>query len=66
MALYGISGFIANFVFTSIRIVADQILENLAGVGELLWTWPQSEQVVDVINKWVYAIVMERLADLWI
>lgn len=66
MTLYGVSGFFANFMFIGIRLLTDQIPENLTGMGALPWTWPVQEQVIDVLHKSVFAFVTGWLADMWV
>lgn len=66
MTLYGISGFVANFMFTGIRLLCDQTAGNLTGVGALPWSWPRNEQMLDVLHKSVFAFVTGWLADMWI
>ena len=66
MTLYGVSGFFANFMFTGIRLLIDQTAENATGVGAMPWTWPQQEQILDVLHKGVFAFVTGWLADMWV
>lgn len=66
IAFYGVSGCFANFMFTGIKLLIDQSAENLTGVGVLPWTWPQSEQVLDVLHKGVFACFTGWLTDLWV
>src|SRR3954470_12179875 len=42
---------------TVVRLAVDQTLENATGVGAPPWTWPRSEQVLDVAHKVVYSFV---------
>lgn len=65
MNLYGISGPFANFMFTGMRLLTGQTLENWTGVGAPPWTWPISEQWVDVVHKGVFATGTGVLCDLW-
>ena len=37
MSAYGIFGFVADFMFTGIRLLTDQTLENYAQVGAPPW-----------------------------
>lgn len=55
MSVYGIRGPFVDFMFTGIRLANDQTLENYTGAGALPWTWPVAEQVIDILNKGVYA-----------
>lgn len=66
MSLYAISGPFANFMFTGMRLLNDQTLENWTGVGAPPWTWPKSEQWIDVLHKGVFATATGVLCDLWV
>lgn len=57
MSVYGIRGPFADFMFIGVRLLNDQSLENYTGAGALPWTWPVSEQVIDIFGKAVYALV---------
>lgn len=63
MAEKGIRGPIASFIFLNLRLLNDQTLENATGVGAPPWTWPLDEQVVDLVNKAIYAYVTGAIAD---
>lgn len=63
MSYYGIIGPIASFFFTGIRLTVDQVMENSAGVGDLPWKWPINEQVIDLVHKGVYAVVVGYMTD---
>ncbi|KAF2246301.1 hypothetical protein BU26DRAFT_521730 [Trematosphaeria pertusa] len=63
MSYYGIIGPIASFVHTGIRIAIDQFVENTAGVSAMPWTWPINEQVVDLMHKGVYGMVVGYICD---
>lgn len=63
MAVYGIQGPVSSFIFTFIRLLIDQTLENVTGVGALPWTWPWNEQVIDILHKAVYAFVTGAVSD---
>lgn len=64
MAARGVRGPIGSFLFLNLRLLNDQTLENATGVGALPWTWPLSEQLVDLLHKGVYAAVTGLVADL--
>lgn len=82
MSWYGIRGPVADFMFMGVRLLTDQTLENLAGVGTPPWyvyhssymsetdlfyrTWPVNEQVVDLLHKAVFAFVTGYVCDQWI
>ncbi|KAJ3053879.1 hypothetical protein HK097_003168 [Rhizophlyctis rosea] len=66
MAYNGIAGPFASFLFTGVRLLIDQTLENATGVGALPWLWPASEQVLDVLHKMVYAFVTGYFVDKWV
>ncbi|KAL1837603.1 hypothetical protein VTJ49DRAFT_3621 [Mycothermus thermophilus] len=63
---WGVRGPVADFLFAGVRLGVDQTLENLTGVGALPWTWPVSEQVIDLLHKTVYAFVTGYLTDRWL
>ncbi|KAI9878173.1 MAG: hypothetical protein M1830_001710 [Pleopsidium flavum] len=63
MSLWGIRGPMADFMFTGLRILTDQTLENWTGVGALPWTWPVQEQVIDIIHKAIYAYTTGYVMD---
>lgn len=44
-----------DFIFTGVRLLTDQTLENWTGAGALPWTWPINEQIIDIIHKGIYA-----------
>ncbi|KIJ53609.1 hypothetical protein M422DRAFT_155106 [Sphaerobolus stellatus SS14] len=66
MAYYGVRGPFADFMLTGIRLLVDQTLENVTGVGALPWTWPIGEQVIDILHKAVFAFVTGYFADNWV
>lgn len=66
MSFYGIRGPFADFIFTGIRLLIDQSLENWTGVGAPPWTWPVQEQVLDVFHKAVFAFTTGYLTDRWV
>lgn len=41
----------------------DQAVETTAGVSSFPWTWPINEQVIDVVHKGVYALVVGYMCD---
>lgn len=63
MAEHGFRGPIGSFLFMNLRLLNDQTLENVTGVGALPWTWPVDEQAIDLIHKGVYAFVAGAMAD---
>ncbi|KAL2022120.1 hypothetical protein VTK56DRAFT_6164 [Thermocarpiscus australiensis] len=63
---YGLRGPFTDFMFIGVRLMIDQTLENWTGVGAPPWTWPVSEQVVDLLHKAVYAFVTGYFTDRWI
>jgi len=63
---YGLRGPFTDFMFTGVRLMIDQTLENWTGVGAPPWTWPVGEQVVDLLHKTVFAFVTGYLTDRWI
>jgi hypothetical protein len=63
MAERGIRGPVGSFLFTNLRLLNDQSLENLTGVGALPWTWPVDEQIIDLLHKGIYAFVTGAVAD---
>ncbi len=50
MAEQGVRGPFASFLFTNLRLLNDQTLENLTGAGALPWKWPVDEQIIDVTH----------------
>ncbi|PVI04409.1 hypothetical protein DM02DRAFT_692108 [Periconia macrospinosa] len=66
MSYYGIIGPFASFVHTGVRLFMDQIVENSAGVSAPPWTWPISEQVIDISHKLFYSMVTGYLCDYYI
>jgi hypothetical protein len=63
MAEKGIRGPVGSFLFTNLRLLNDQALENATGVGSLPWTWPVDEQVIDLAHKAVYGFTTGMVAD---
>ena len=63
MAESGFRGPVGSFLHLNLRLLNDQTLENATGVGAPPWTWPVSEQVVDLMGKGVYAFVTGAVAD---
>ncbi|OJJ65399.1 hypothetical protein ASPSYDRAFT_166071 [Aspergillus sydowii CBS 593.65] len=66
MSANGIRGPFSDFMFISIRLMIDQTLENVTGVGALPWTWPVNEQIIDIIHKAVFAFVTGYFTDRWL
>ncbi|PYH42150.1 uncharacterized protein BP01DRAFT_359765 [Aspergillus saccharolyticus JOP 1030-1] len=66
MSANGIRGPFADFMFISIRLLIDQTLENVTGVGALPWTWPVNEQIIDILHKGVFAVVTGYFTDRWL
>ncbi len=63
MAARGLRGPMGALLFTNLRLLNDQTLENATGVGSPPWTWPVDEQVIDVLHKAIYAIVTGAVTD---
>lgn len=63
MAKQGLRGPVGPFMFLNLRLLNDQTLENLTGVGDLPWRWPVDEQVIDLFHKGVYAFTTGYVAD---
>jgi len=63
MSYYGIIGPFASFVFTGLRVAADQVVENAAGTSAMPWTWPINEQVIDLAHKGFYALLVGWITD---
>jgi hypothetical protein len=66
MAERGLRGPVGSFLFMHMRLLNDQTLENLTGVGAPPWTWPIDEQIIDLAHKATYAIATGILADILI
>jgi hypothetical protein len=66
MAAHGVRGPVGSFLFLNLRLLNDQTLENATGVGALPWTWPRDEQLIDLIEKGVYAFTTGLLTDRFI
>ncbi len=63
MAERGFRGPVGSFLFTNLRLLNDQTLENATGVGTPPWTWPTDEQALDLTHKAIYAFVTGAVAD---
>ncbi|KAK4183384.1 hypothetical protein QBC35DRAFT_508135, partial [Podospora australis] len=63
MAWQGVRGPFADLIFVGVRLMIDQSLENLMGVGALPWTWPVNEQVIDILHKTVFAVATGYFCD---
>ena len=63
MAERGLRGPVGSFLFTNLRLLNDQTLENATGVGAPPWTWPVDEQALDLTHKAIYAFVTGMVAD---
>jgi hypothetical protein len=63
MAERGVRGPVGSFLFLNLRLLNDQTLENLTGVGAPPWTWPVDEQVIDLLHKGIYAFATGIVAD---
>ncbi len=63
MAERGLRGPAGSFLFTNLRLLNDQALENATGVGAPPWTWPVDEQALDLLHKAIYAFVTGAVAD---
>ncbi|PYH68348.1 uncharacterized protein BO88DRAFT_444586 [Aspergillus vadensis CBS 113365] len=66
MSAYGVRGPFSDFMFVAIRLMIDQTLENVTGIGALPWTWPVNEQVIDILHKGVFAFVTGYFTDRWL
>ena len=66
MAENGFRGPVGSFMFTNLRLLSDQTLENATGVGAPPWTWPKDEQVIDLLHKAIYAFATGAVADMLI
>lgn len=54
MAMNGVMGPFASFMFTGVRLLIDQTLENWTGVGALPWlVFPHTIVVVDHADEWM-------------
>jgi hypothetical protein len=63
MAERGVRGPVGSFLFTNLRLLNDQTLENATGVGTPPWTWPVDEQALDLTHKAIYSFVTGAVAD---
>src|SRR5215211_4168024 len=63
MAERGLRGPVGSFLFLNLRLLNDQTLENVTGVGAPPWTWAVDEQVIDLLHKWIYAFTTGLIAD---
>lgn len=63
MAERGFRGPVGSFMFTNLRLLTDQTLENATGVGAPPWTWPVDEQAIDLLHKAIYAFTTGAVAD---
>ena len=63
MAERGLRGPVGSFLFTNLRLLNDQTLENATGVGAPPWTWPVDEQALDLLHKAIYAFAAGAVAD---
>ena len=63
MAEGGLRGPRASAMFTVIRLVNDQTLENLTGQGAPPWTWPRDELADDILHTVVYDLTTGLIAD---
>ena len=63
MAERGVRGPVGSFLHLNLRLLNDQSLENLTGVGAPPWTWPYDEQAVDLLHKAVYAFATGAVVD---
>ncbi len=63
MAARGVRGPVGSFMFTNLRLLNDQTLENATGVGAPPWTWPVDEQAIDLLHKAIYAFTTGAVAD---
>lgn len=65
MSYSGMRGPFTDFIFTGIRLLTDQTLENWTGAGALPWTWPVNEQVIDIVHKGIFALVTGFVGSPW-
>ncbi|CAA9358182.1 MAG: FIG00803858: hypothetical protein [uncultured Gemmatimonadaceae bacterium] len=63
MAERGLRGPVGSFMFTNLRLLNDQTLENATGVGAPPWTWPVDEQALDLTHKAIYGFAAGAVAD---
>jgi hypothetical protein len=63
MAERGLRGPVGSFLFTNLRLLNDQTLENATGVGAPPCTWPVDEQAIDLLHKGIYGFVTGAVAD---
>ncbi len=63
MEAHGFRGPVGSFLFTDLRLLTDQTLENATGVGAPPWTWPVDEQAIDLLHKAIYAFTTGAVAD---
>lgn len=63
MAERGLRGPVGSFMFTNVRLINDQVVENATGVGAPPWTWPVDEQIIDLVHKAIYAFATGAVAD---
>jgi len=63
MAARGLRGPIGSFLFLNLRLLNDQTLENATGIGAPSWIWPADEQVIELLQKAIYAFVTGAVAD---
>ncbi|CEN59229.1 hypothetical protein ASPCAL01681 [Aspergillus calidoustus] len=66
MSANGIRGPFSDFMFICVRLMIDQTLENVTGVGAPPWTWPVNEQIIDILHKAVFAFVTGYFTDRWL
>lgn len=64
MAEKGLRGPVGSFLHMNMRLLNDQTLENVTGVGSLPWTWPVDEQWIDLAHKGIYAFATGAIADM--
>jgi hypothetical protein len=63
LAARGVRGPVGSFLFLNLRLLNDQTLENATKAGALPWTWPLDEQVIDLVEKGIYAFTTGLVAD---
>lgn len=63
MAARGVRGPVGSLLFTNLRLLNDQTLENATGVGTPPWRWPVDEQALDLTHKAIYGFVTGAVAD---
>ncbi|KAF2419595.1 hypothetical protein EJ08DRAFT_690534 [Tothia fuscella] len=66
MSYYGVIGPFASYLFSFVRIAADEAVEISAGTSTWPWIWPINQQVIDVLHKGAYSVIVGFLCDKYI